>query len=230
VTAQGLIFDLDGTLVDSLPGIADSLNRALGNLRLPLHSFQEVRRFIGNGARVLVTRAAPEGADQTQLERLESEFKADYELTWPGGTVTYPGVTRLLAALRQRGIPLAVLSNKPHPFTTAMVKALFPEVSFAAVLGQRPGIPHKPDPAGALEIAAKLGVAASAGVVIGDSMMDIETARRAGMRAVAVSWGYHDRDALLAALPDALIDAPEELHELLDRSPGGGFPRVHGAA
>ena len=97
-----------------------------------------------------------------------------------------------------------------------MVSALFPEVAFAAVLGQRSGMPHKPDPAGAFEIAALLGLSPQACTVIGDSTMDLETARRSGMRAVAVTWGYHNREALLAALPDAVIDAPEELYGLLD--------------
>jgi phosphoglycolate phosphatase len=218
VTRQGLIFDLDGTLVDSLPGIANSLNRALDGLHLPVHSLQAVRGFIGNGARMLVSRAAPSGADESVLERLEQAFKTDYDLTWPQGTAAYPGVVGVLVELHRRGFPLAVLSNKPHAFTTAMVSAMFPEVSFAAVLGQRPGIPHKPDPAGAVEIATMLDLPPQACTVIGDSTMDVETARRAGMRAVAVSWGYHDRDALCAALPFVMIDSAGELLGLLDRT------------
>lgn len=216
MTPHGLIFDLDGTLVDSLPGIANSLNQALASLQLPLHSLQAVRGFIGNGARVLASRAAPAGAADALIAGIEQAFKADYDLTWPSGTAAYPGVGGVLLELQGRGIPLAILSNKPHAFTTAMVSALFPEVGFAAVLGQRPAMPHKPDPAGAFEIAALLGLPPQACTVIGDSTMDLETARRAGMRAVAVTWGYHDREALLTALPDAVIDAPEELYGLLD--------------
>lgn len=222
MTPRGLIFDLDGTLVDSLPGIADSLNRALASLRLPQHSLGTIRGFIGNGARMLISRAAPEGADEPLLAAIERAFKEDYAQTWTHGTATYPGVAALLTELQQRGIPLAVLSNKPHGFTTKMVSGLFPAVSFAAVLGQRPGIPHKPDPAGAFEIAAVLGLPAQAAMVIGDSTMDLETARRAGMRAVAVSWGYHDRDALVAASPDAVIDRPDELLCLLEQAPPSG--------
>ncbi|MEI7911455.1 MAG: HAD-IA family hydrolase [Verrucomicrobiota bacterium] len=216
MTQQGLIFDLDGTLVDSLPGIAASLNRALASLELPPHSLRAVRGFIGNGARVLAARAAPERADESLVAAIEQAFKADYDLTWPQGTAAYPGVAGLLTALQSRGIPLAVLSNKPHGFTTAMVSALFPALRFAAVLGQRSGIPHKPDPAGAMEIATLLGLPPQACVVIGDSTMDIETARRAGMQAVAVSWGYHDHDALVATSPDAISDSPEALLGLLD--------------
>jgi len=215
VTVQGLIFDLDGTLVDSLPGIAASLNRALASLSLPPHGLHAIRGFIGNGARVLVSRAAPPGSDEPLLAALEQAFKADYDLTWPQGTLVYPGVAGLLAELQKRGTALAVLSNKPHAFTTAMVGGMFPAVAFAAVLGQRAGIPHKPDPAGANEIAAILGLPAQGLTLIGDSTMDIETARRAGMQTVAVSWGYHDREALEAVMPDALIDTPDELFALL---------------
>ena len=191
-------------------------------MRLPPHSLPAVRGFIGDGARVLVSRAAPQQADESLLTAIERAFKVDYDLTWPQGTAAYPGVAGLLAELEHRGMALAVLSNKPHAFTTAMVRALFPTVSFAAVLGQRSGIPHKPDPTGAIELAAVLGLPAQACVVIGDSTMDIETARRADMRAVAVSWGYHDRAVLVAALPDALSDSPEELLSLLEKVPGGG--------
>ncbi|MCX6874116.1 MAG: HAD-IA family hydrolase [Verrucomicrobia bacterium] len=219
MTQHALIFDLDGTLVDSLPGIANSLNRALAGMGLAGHSQQAVRGFIGNGARVLVARAAPHGTADGLLGQLEQAFKEDYDLTWPQGTAAYPGVAGVLAQLQHRGAALAVLSNKPHPFTTAMVSALFPAVAFAAVLGQRPGTPHKPNPAGAFEIAATLGLPPQACMVIGDSTMDLETARNAGMRAVAVTWGYHDLDTLLATRPDAVLDTPEALLVLLDKVP-----------
>ena len=211
-----MIFDLDGTLVDSLPGIAGSLNRALTSLGLPSHSSRAIRGFIGNGARVLVSRAAPAGSAEPLLAALEQAFKADYDRTWPQGTAVYPGVAGMLTQLQRRGMALAVLSNKPHAFTTAMVGSLFPASTFAAVLGQRAGIPHKPDPAGAVEIAAVLGLPAAAVTLIGDSTMDIETARRAGMRALAVSWGYHDHEALQAAGPDALSATPQEVPGLLE--------------
>jgi phosphoglycolate phosphatase len=202
---------LDGTLVDSLPGIAHSLNRALASLGLPEHPLAAVRGFVGNGSRILVTRAAPAGSDAALIDRLENAFKVDYAQTWSTATTLYPGIREVLARLGALGHPLAVLSNKPHPFTTAMVTALFPEVAFAAVLGQRPGIPHKPDPAGMMEIAAQLGVAPAACWLIGDSTTDLATARNSGARALAVTWGYHDRAVLQAAAPDAVADTPEEL-------------------
>jgi len=216
VTPQGGIFDLDGTLVDSLSGIAASLNRALAGLGLEPHSLRAIRGFIGNGVGVLMSRAAPQGSAASLLVALEQAFKADYDLTWPQGTGVYPGVADLLAELQHRGVPLAVLSNKSHAFTTAMVSGLFPGVAFAAVLGQRSGIAHKPDPAGAMEIATLLGQPVQWLTMVGDSTMDLETAHRAGMRAVGVTWGYHDRDLLAAARPDMMIDSPEELLGFLE--------------
>lgn len=205
-----LIFDLDGTLVDSLPGISASLNRTLEKSHLPGHPLAAVRNFIGDGARVLLQRAAPTASDAV-LQTLERDFKADYSATWPDGTVPFDGIPEALAALAAQGFPLAVLSNKPHEFTATIVAKMFPGVPFAAVLGQRPGIPHKPDPAGALEIANTLGVSPADCLVIGDSTMDLDTARNAGMRSIAVTWGYHDLPRLLASGPSRVLNSPAEL-------------------
>jgi phosphoglycolate phosphatase len=210
-----LIFDLDGTLVDSLSGIAGSLNRSLTMHGLPQHSDAAVRSFIGNGLENLVRRAAPAGADTPLIESLIRSFKADYELTWAEGTKAYPGIHGLLDELVKSGFPLAVLSNKTHAFTVEMTRAIFPEIHFTIVLGQRDGIPHKPHPAGALQIAGTVGAAPESCVVIGDSTMDLETAANAGMKAIAVSWGYHDRARLLAAGAEKIIDHPAELPALL---------------
>jgi len=208
MTAPALVFDLDGTLVDSLPGIHASLNRVLAARAYPTHPLAAVRGFIGNGARVLAPRAAPAGAD---IDPLESAFKADYEPTWATGTFVYEGVQCLLEELAARGHLLAVLSNKPHLATLAMVGKLFGGIPFAAVLGQRPDVPHKPDPAGFLEIAAGLGVMPQDCWMIGDSVMDVATARNAGARCLAVTWGYHDRAALQQARPDRMVNAPGEV-------------------
>lgn len=205
----GLIFDLDGTLVDSLQGIAASVNHALAQSGLPTHSLEAIRGFIGNGARILIQRAAPADADEALLLKLEETFKSYYDLNWPSGTFTYEGVTGMLGSFQDQGHALAVLSNKPHAFTETIVSRLFPDIRFSSVLGQRSGIPHKPDPAGALEIAKTLRLAPERCVVIGDSTMDLETARNAAMRSIAVSWGFQDRDRLIAA--DFIVDDPAAL-------------------
>ena len=212
---KGLIFDLDGTLVDSLEGIAASLNHALRESGLPEHSQAAVRGFIGNGARLLITRAAPKGADEELLDRLENAFKANYDVTWPSGTFPYEGIIKLLETLQSKGIPLTVLSNKPHSFTSTIVAQVFPSIDFKVVLGQLPGIPHKPDPSGALEIANLIGLLPEECTVIGDSTMDIETARNAGMQAIAVTWGFHDRERLLGAGAHLIADDPAALLGLL---------------
>ncbi len=208
---NGLIFDLDGTLVDSLSGITKSLNRALTQLNLPTHPPAIARGFIGNGSRMLARRAAPAGADESLIGRIESGFKADYDVNWPDGTQAYQGIAGMLAEFQSRGFPLAVLSNKPHPFTMAIVANVFPEIHFAAVMGQLPGIPHKPDPTGAMEIANLLGLLPNECVIIGDSTMDLETAANAGMQAIAVTWGFQDRERLVAAGAERFADAPEDL-------------------
>lgn len=210
-----LIFDLDGTLVDSLPGIAASLNRALTAHGLPGHSHEAVRSFIGNGVRTLVGRSVQAGAGQDLVESLLRFFKADYELSWPEGTSAYPGIYNMLEILAHREFRLSVLSNKTHEFTVSMVRAIFPDTPFTTVLGQRDGIPHKPDPAGAIQIAAAFNTTPEDCVVIGDSTMDIETAANAGMRVIAVGWGYHDLTCLLASGAGQVIAQPEELPDLL---------------
>ncbi len=211
----GLIFDLDGTLVDSLGGIASSLNHALAESNLPTHSLGAVRGFIGNGARVLIQRGAPAGSNEELIGLLEEAFKTHYDRAWRSGTSVYEGILELLESLASEGYPLAVLSNKPHSFTVEIVALLFPTVRFEAVLGQRDGIPHKPDPTGALEISQLLGRQPQECLVIGDSTMDLQTARNAGMRAIAVTWGFHDRERLLAAGAESAADNPVALLAML---------------
>lgn len=206
-----LIFDLDGTLVDSLPGIAASLNRSLTSHGLLGHSDAAVRSFIGDGLQTLIRRAAPAGAAPDLLASLIRYFKADYDVSWASGTKAYPGIHGLLEELREDGFQLAVLSNKTHDFTVAMTHQLFQSIPFAVALGQQDGVPHKPDPAGALQIANTLGAAPENCVIIGDSTMDLETAANAGMKAIAVSWGYHDRERLWDAGAEIIVDSPSEL-------------------
>ncbi len=208
---HGLIFDLDGTLVDSLQGIAASLNHALSSSDLPTHSLEAVRGFIGNGARVLIQRGVPVDASDARIDTVEQAFKQHYEQTWSQGTVAYDGIAELLGSLQKQGFPLAVLSNKPHPFTTAIVAQIFPNIHFAVVLGQRPGIPHKPDPTGALEISHLLGLSPENCTIIGDSTMDIETANAAAMEIIAVTWGFHEREKLKVAGAERMADHPDDL-------------------
>lgn len=210
-----LIFDLDGTLVNSLPGIVESLNRSLTGHGLPAHTHAAIRSFIGDGLQTLVQRAAPPDADPALLAALVNQFKNDYALSWAEGTLAYPGIHNLLDELQRSGYQLAVLSNKTHQFTEIIIRTIFPLIHFAKVLGQQEGIPPKPHPAGAFQIALALGIALNNCVMIGDSTMDLETADNAGMQAIAVAWGYHDRKRLITAGATRIIDHPSELPALL---------------
>jgi phosphoglycolate phosphatase len=210
-----LIFDLDGTLVDSLPGIAGSLNRTLTAHGLPGHSEEKVRSFVGDGLRMLIQRGAGMAMDATQIDTLVSAFKQDYDLTWSSGTIVYPGIHNLLEELQKSGYPLAVLSNKTHDFTVAMVAKLFPNIQFTKVLGQQDGVRHKPHPAGAFLIAHTAGLEPEDCFLIGDSTIDLETANNAEMKAISVTWGYHDRAKLLKAGATVFADTPSQIPALL---------------
>jgi phosphoglycolate phosphatase len=187
-----ILFDLDGTLIDSLPGISAALNRALGASGWPSHPPAKVRTFIGDGSWWLARRALPAEAPDTAVAAVEASFKADYALSWPVGTVPFAGIPSLLSDLNSLGRPLAVLSNKPHDFTVEIVKRLFPAVAFAAVRGEIHGIARKPDPAAALAIARELALEPAKILFVGDSRVDAQTAHHAGMPAALVGWGYDD--------------------------------------
>jgi phosphoglycolate phosphatase len=212
-----LIFDLDGTLVDSLRGIADTLNRTLAAHGLPGHSDARVRTFVGDGLTNLILRALPHGPEPRLVDSVLHLYRQDYALTWKQGSQPYPGIHDMLASLAREGFPLAVLSNKVHSFTVEMVESIFPDIPFAAILGQHDGIPHKPDPHGALELAEKLNSPPAGCILIGDSTIDFLTARNAGMRAISVDWGYHDRHALEAAGSTCLVSSPDALLKALPR-------------
>ena len=195
----GLIFDLDGTLVDSLPGIAASLNRALDRCGFAGHAHEDVRHFIGNGSYELARKAVPKGTSPELILAVEEAFKGDYATSWGEGTTLYHGIPEFLGRLAAAGVRMAVLSNKPHPFTLEIVKRLFPGIPFDPVLGQRPDTPRKPHPDAALRIATLWQAEPEDCFFIGDSTVDLETARGAGMKPVMVGWGYHDVAALKAA-------------------------------
>ena len=193
---QSAIFDLDGTLVDSLPGIAASLNRALANRNHREHDLDAVRGFIGNGSWMLCRRGVPATFDDSEADAVNQAFMEDYDRTWLQGTTLYPGIAELLTELKQSGMRLAVLSNKPHPFTVDIVNALFEEGTFDQILGHRKGTEPKPEPSGALEIARTLGTPTSGMAFIGDSLVDLESAKNAEMQPILVSWGYRPLEEL----------------------------------
>lgn len=210
-----IIFDLDGTLVHSLPGIATALNTTLEQHGLPTHGESRVRTFIGNGIVKLVERAAPDHFSHEQVLQLTQAVRETYAHTWREGTTAFPGVTETLKQLSHEGISIAVLSNKPHAFCEQMTDFIFPEIRFSAVVGQQDGVPVKPDPGAALHLAKFLRQSPAGVAFVGDSTVDIVTAQRAGMLPVAVTWGYQDTAELLAHSPELSIDHMADLPGML---------------
>lgn len=211
-----IIFDLDGTLIHSLPGLCASLNRVLEKNNLPIHPENTVRSFIGNGIHKLVQRAVPDDFKQPSILALIDQMSQDYASTWKTGTRPYPGIVDALNKLTEKGIVLAVFSNKPHVFCREMTDCLFPDILFTSVIGQREGVPVKPDPTGAIDIAQSLGIPPEKITFLGDSTIDIITAKNAGMIDIAASWGYHDLPALEAEQPTHMIHDILELLPLLE--------------
>jgi phosphoglycolate phosphatase len=205
---RAIVFDLDGTLVDSFTDIAGALDDALAAIGHAPPPRDRVRDWIGTGSRALIERAVAHGGGG-DAERVHARFRERYRAAPIRDTAVYAGVTEVVDALAARR-PLGVLSNKPHDLTVAIVAALLPG-RFAAVLGGRDGVPLKPDPAAGRAVAAALGVPAEACALVGDSAIDVAAARAAGMRAIAVSWGFRPRAELVAASPDALVDSAAEL-------------------
>lgn len=206
-----VLFDLDGTLVDSLGDIAASTNICLAAAGLPTHSEEAVRGFIGHGIGVLVERALGPNATLPRIDSLLAAIRAHYHAHSTERTRPFPGIPALLETLAARGIPLAVVSNKPHDMTEHIVRELLPEVRFGFVTGERAEVPRKPDPTGILLACATLGVAPSAAVYVGDTPVDIEAARAAGVRSIAVTWGFGDRDPLETATPDHWATRVEDI-------------------
>ncbi len=216
MAARAVIFDLDGTLLDSLEDLADSMNAVLLRSGLPTHPLDAYRYFVGEGIEMLVRRAVPE--PERTPERLAlhaAAMRAEYEIRSVVKTRPYPGVPGLLDALQSREVPTAILSNKPHEATVDVVARLLGRWSFRAVLGARPSAPKKPDPAGALEIAAGLGVPPGEILYLGDTATDMRTARAAAMKAVGALWGFRTADELREAGAEFLARNPADLLDLL---------------
>jgi phosphoglycolate phosphatase len=213
---RAVIFDLDGTLLDTLEDIGRAANRVLAAHGFPVHPLDAYRHFVGDGASALFQRALPDGLGTGEtLERCLGEFREDYGRTWNVATQPYPGVPELLRALTGRGVRMSILSNKPHAITEACVRGLLPDWTFDVVLGHKEGAPKKPDPSGALTIAGTLGVPPDDFLYLGDTGTDMDTARRAGMRPIGALWGFRTREELIAHGAERLLQHPSDLIDLL---------------
>jgi phosphoglycolate phosphatase len=213
---QAVLFDLDGTLLDTLEDLATAANRVLAARGLPVHPVDAFRTFVGDGLKTLVERILPENLRSAErVQELVASFEEEYAQNWHERSAPYPGIASLLDRLTAQGLRLSILSNKPDPFTRLCVRQLLPHWTFDPLWGQRPGVPKKPDPSAALEVARSLGLMPSEILYVGDSGVDMRTALSAGMDAVGVLWGFRAADELRQAGAHHLIAHPEELLPLI---------------
>jgi len=209
---RGVLFDLDGTLLDTLQDIADSVNEALSHLGYPTHGVEAYKNFIGEGRDVLAFRALPDHhRAATIVTRLIEHINEEYSKRWANNTVPYQGIPDLLDALTIRNIKMAIISNKAHDSTEMMVSKMLVRWHFEAVVGALPSVPKKPDPSAALQIAQRLGIHPTEFLYLGDSDIDMKTAIGADMYPIGVLWGFRSADELLAGGAKALIEHPNDL-------------------
>ena len=209
---RGIIFDLDGTLLDTLASLASAFNRALIELNHPVHPVNEYRHIIGDGARTAALRALPLGSrHDSEVEKCLQLFREDYDESWYEATI-YKDITNTLRKLKGQ-LPLAVLSNKDDLFTQKCIEHFFPN-RFTVVVGSSSTILHKPDPSGALHIAARLGTTTDQLWMIGDTSTDMLTAQLSGMVGVGVLWGFREREELENNGANHILGSPSELLEL----------------
>ena len=213
---KAVCFDLDGTLLDSLADLADCTNKILLKRGFPEHPVDAFRYFVGDGAKMLMTRVLPEEVrNESLIEDCRQDFETSYRECWNEQTIPYKDIPELLDALIGRQLKLTVLSNKPNEFTLLMVENLLAQWNFEVVLGQREGIPRKPDPAGMLEICLQLEIPAEAFLYLGDTATDMKTAVSAGCFPVGVLWGFRTEEELRDNGARAIVKEPLDVLDFL---------------
>ena len=215
IPCHTVIFDLDGTLLDTLQDLADSANHALAASGFPRRTLEEVRQFVGNGVGMLIHRAVPEGTSPEAEAACLACFRAHYLTNMSHKTAPYPGILELLDRLAGAGKRLAVVSNKFDGAVKGLCRTYFGH-RLAAAIGESEGVARKPAPDTVLRALAELGVSREGAVYVGDSDVDILTARNAGIPCLSVSWGFRDRDFLLAHGARIILDSPQALGHVFD--------------
>lgn len=211
---QAVVFDLDGTLLDTLEDLMNSVNHGLTLMNMPERSLDEIRHFVGNGVQRLVELAVPQGTGQEEIDQVFSFFKEHYARHCNDKTDVYPGTLELLADLKKRGFQMAIVSNKLQEGVDALSRQYFAPYTKVAI-GARDGIKKKPAPDTVLEALRLLGVAKEDAVYVGDSEVDIATAANVGMDCIMVAWGFRTREEQENAGGKVFVDAPEKILEYL---------------
>lgn len=210
---KAVVFDLDGTLINSLPDISSAMNRVLAEYKLPTHDERAYRLFTGDGARNLTLRAL--GERREMLPQVLAAYAREYGENSRVNTAPYAGITQMLAALSGKGLLLCILSNKDEPDTQQVVAHYFPGQPFALVRGRREGVPLKPDPTALLQMAAQLKLPPEDFWYVGDTKTDMLCAAGAGMESIAVAWGYQTREEIAGGKPAHYAGTAGELTSLL---------------
>jgi len=210
-----VLFDLDGTLLDTLDDLADSMNNALTEHNLPTHPIEAYKIFVGDGVEMLTRRALGEACEDKLVAVVLKEMKAQYAKLWDNKTKPYDGICQMLTSLSQKGLKLTVLSNKPHNFTKLCVARFLGDFTFDIVQGVSEDCPPKPDPSGALMVAKTLDTSPEGFVYLGDTNTDMQTANAAGMFPVGVTWGFRSPEELRASGAKVLINHPSEFLKII---------------
>jgi phosphoglycolate phosphatase len=214
---RAVIFDLDGTLLDTLYDLGNSGNILLNRYSFPVHPIEKYKAFIGDGAKKLVERILPaEKRENGFIEKLTKEFKEIYAENCDVNTKTFPGIEALLEELRKKNIKMSILSNKPHELTMQVVKNHLPENSFEIVRGHIDGEPRKPDASIAVKMVHKMGLSALETIFLGDMENDINTALNGKFYPVAVSWGMRSKEQLSASGAKIIIEKPLDLLKMFE--------------
>ena len=207
---RAAVFDLDGTLLNTLADLADSGNELLASYGMAPHPEPAFRYFVGNGSRKLMERILP-GKSPEQIDEALARYKAIYEKHLTAKTTPYAGISETLSALKARGVRMAVCTNKHISAAEALIRKYFPADTFDAFEGDRPGVPRKPDPAHVRIVLEKMGVMPEETVYLGDSGVDMQTAVNAGTLPVGVLWGFREKDELMENGAQILLSKPSEL-------------------
>ena len=215
---RAAIFDMDGTLINSLEDLADAVNEMLEHYGFPTHPLEPYRYYVGNGARKLIERTVPKerAADKNFVDEALKYYDGCYQRHMLNKTKPYDGIVEMLERLKAKKIPRGVVTNKQHVCAQALAEKLFPAGMFDYVIGDMDGLPRKPDPTKALKIASDFGVDPSEVAYFGDTSVDMQTAVNAGFLPIGVTWGFRPRSELVESGAQVIIDHPLELFDRIE--------------
>lgn len=218
IPLKGVIFDLDGTLVNTLEDIADTMNAVLRANAMPEHPTEKYKFLVGEGIFNLTKRVMPENRwSEENASSFVQEFRTLYDITWHDKSVPYDGIVPLLQKLHESGIKIGVLSNKPDQFVQKIVGWFFPNIPFTSIYGEVKDVPAKPDPSLAIRIAESMKLSTKEIAMIGDSGIDVQTGINAGMIPIGVSWGFRPVEELISSGASFVVDTPEEIHSIIKK-------------